>query len=188
MICRVVDPQWSYMTARREDFFNYGLNPASWKAYCAQVKRCREQSHLKERIETFQTSSSVNPGADPSLPPELNAVLQAEHERVFSLHPKTVDPAFTGWLHLVRLIFSQGRLFLDLLHLSIDGLPVYWSGARITHCCFCLQIQYKQANRHHFCHVSFTKQVTTEQEGGSAIPKGSSQLTSELLPVCLPDE
>ncbi len=72
------------------------MNPAKWKDYCAQVKRCREQSTLKERIETFQTSTSGNPGADPSLPPELNAVLQAEYEKVsllswsLALHPQSM--------------------------------------------------------------------------------------------------
>ena len=36
------------------DYFNYGFNEHTWRAYCAKQKQMREEQHLRKRINVRQ--------------------------------------------------------------------------------------------------------------------------------------
>lgn len=74
---RVVDPPWRAPGADTTDFFNYGMDENSWKAYCKAIECHRQEFSMKKKIQTYE-SSNMHFQQDPDLPPEVAAAIAAE--------------------------------------------------------------------------------------------------------------
>lgn len=88
---RVVEAPWRDVTAKRIDYFNYGLDEAGWKRYCEMVKKYRLEFGMQSTIDTnawnYDSRTRGGPGRSgrgysndynnqSDLPPELRAALQ----------------------------------------------------------------------------------------------------------------
>ncbi|CAG8605433.1 7825_t:CDS:2 [Acaulospora colombiana] len=55
------------------DYFNYGFNEYTWKAYCAKQKQMREDQHSRKKIHVYESKQEMN-----NLPPELQSISQSQ--------------------------------------------------------------------------------------------------------------
>lgn len=79
LLRRVVDPPWEAPGIDLSDFFNYDLNPDTWKDYCAEIHRFRMEFSMQNRIHRVDTGAGRAPVfVDPDLPPELRAAVAAQ--------------------------------------------------------------------------------------------------------------
>ncbi|CAG8687429.1 2966_t:CDS:10 [Rhizophagus irregularis] len=62
------DKPWRKPGADITDYFNYGFNEYTWKAYCAKQKQMREDQHQRKKIH-----AKLN-----NLPPELQSISQPQ--------------------------------------------------------------------------------------------------------------
>ncbi|CAG8721604.1 5941_t:CDS:10, partial [Racocetra persica] len=69
----VEDKPWRKPGADITDYFNYGFNEYTWKAYCAKQKQMREDQHSRKKIHVYESKQEVN-----SLPPELQSISQPQ--------------------------------------------------------------------------------------------------------------
>ncbi|KAK9820572.1 hypothetical protein WJX72_011768 [[Myrmecia] bisecta] len=79
-IDRVQDAPWRQPGADPSDFFNYGLNPASWKQYCKRIELFRLEFTMQSKIQTYEGAAGML-DQDPDLPPELAAAVAAEYQQ-----------------------------------------------------------------------------------------------------------
>ncbi|CAG8639730.1 5093_t:CDS:2, partial [Paraglomus occultum] len=68
------DKPWRKPGADITDYFNYGFNEHTWRAYCAKQKQMREEQHLRKRINVYESKPDI-----PDLPPELQSISQPSH-------------------------------------------------------------------------------------------------------------
>ncbi|CAG8757586.1 13505_t:CDS:10 [Dentiscutata erythropus] len=69
----VEDKPWRKPGADITDYFNYGFNEYTWKAYCAKQKQMREDQHARKKIHVYESKQEVS-----SLPPELQSISQPQ--------------------------------------------------------------------------------------------------------------
>ncbi|CAI2165184.1 13716_t:CDS:10 [Funneliformis geosporum] len=74
------DKPWRKPGADITDYFNYGFNEYTWKAYCAKQKQMREDQHQRKKIHVYESKQEMN-----NLP-ELQSINQSssggqEHNR-----------------------------------------------------------------------------------------------------------
>ncbi|CAG8592478.1 9293_t:CDS:10 [Diversispora eburnea] len=67
------DKPWRKPGADITDYFNYGFNEYTWKAYCAKQKQMREDQHSRKKIHVYESKQEVN-----NLPPELQSISQPQ--------------------------------------------------------------------------------------------------------------
>lgn len=65
------DKAWRKPGADITDYFNYGFNEDSWKAYCAKQVQLRLEQSMQGQIKVFTSSETTG---KPDLPPELLAI------------------------------------------------------------------------------------------------------------------
>lgn len=73
---RVVQAPWKEPYSEMGAFFNYGMNPARWRAYARDVHTACAQMRLQDPIHLYH--SLVLTHSDPDLPPELKTTLLAK--------------------------------------------------------------------------------------------------------------
>ncbi|CAG8448669.1 667_t:CDS:10 [Acaulospora morrowiae] len=69
----VEDKPWRKPGADITDYFNYGFNEYTWKAYCAKQKQMREDQHSRKKIHVYESKQEIN-----NLPPELQSISQSQ--------------------------------------------------------------------------------------------------------------
>ncbi|CAG8665175.1 5324_t:CDS:2, partial [Scutellospora calospora] len=69
----VEDKPWRKPGADITDYFNYGFNEYTWKAYCAKQKQMREDQHSRKKIHVYESKQEIN-----NLPPELQSISQPQ--------------------------------------------------------------------------------------------------------------
>ncbi|CAB4483632.1 uncharacterized protein OCT59_019761 [Rhizophagus irregularis] len=67
------DKPWRKPGADITDYFNYGFNEYTWKAYCAKQKQMREDQHQRKKIHVYESKQELN-----NLPPELQSISQPQ--------------------------------------------------------------------------------------------------------------
>ncbi|KAJ1560971.1 pre-mRNA 3-end-processing factor fip1l1, partial [Cladochytrium tenue] len=55
------DKPWRRPGADLTDYFNFGFNEPTWRAYCAKQKQIREEMMMQKRIHVFEHKSDFNP-------------------------------------------------------------------------------------------------------------------------------
>lgn len=73
-LCSVIDAPWYQPGADPADFFNYGLNPRTWKEYCAQIQKFQTEFTMQRQIEVYDKDGRAR-GGNSDLPPELAAAV-----------------------------------------------------------------------------------------------------------------
>ncbi|RIB26084.1 Fip1 motif-domain-containing protein [Gigaspora rosea] len=69
----VEDKTWRKPGADITDYFNYGFNEYTWKAYCTKQKQMQEDQHARKKIHVYESKQEVN-----SLPSELQSISQPQ--------------------------------------------------------------------------------------------------------------
>ena len=72
--CSVIDAPWHQPGADPADFFNYGLNPRTWKEYCTAVKKYQAEYTMQRQIEVYDREARAR-SSQADLPPELAAAV-----------------------------------------------------------------------------------------------------------------
>ncbi len=70
----MIDAPWYQPGADPADFFNYGLNPRTWKEYSESVKKFQSQFSLQHQIEVYDRDGKARSGQQ-DMPPELAAAV-----------------------------------------------------------------------------------------------------------------
>ncbi|KAG9287643.1 hypothetical protein G9A89_023993 [Geosiphon pyriformis] len=66
------DKPWRKPGADITDYFNYGFNEHTWRAYCAKQKQTREEHHLRKRINVFESKQPEH--SIPEVPQEIHSM------------------------------------------------------------------------------------------------------------------
>ena len=76
-MCSVIDAPWYQPGADPADFFNYGLNPRTWKEYCESVKKYQTEFSMQRQIEVYDIYERDGRTRDgqQDMPPELAAAV-----------------------------------------------------------------------------------------------------------------
>ncbi|CAG8723838.1 19151_t:CDS:10, partial [Gigaspora margarita] len=98
----VEDKPWRKPGADITDYFNYGFNEYTWKAYCAKQKQMREDQHARKKIHVYESKQEVN-----SLPPELQSISQPQSGLD---HPRFQQQRGRGGYYIYILLTQVIRL------------------------------------------------------------------------------
>jgi len=132
---RVVETPWREVTAKRTEYFNYGLDEAGWRDYCEQVKRYRMEFTMQGNIDTsawnaggaYQGGRDYNDQSD--LPPELREAFQQNKEELQPPlqeggewdRPK-VDTGHIGDIKAVNQVYTDPRSGKEIAPLTDEML------------------------------------------------------------------
>lgn len=72
--CSVIDAPWYQPGADPADYFNYGLNPRTWKEYGAAVQKFQTEFAMQRQIEVYDRDGRSR-GGNSDMPPELAAAV-----------------------------------------------------------------------------------------------------------------
>jgi pre-mRNA 3'-end-processing factor FIP1 len=61
----IEDKPWRKPGADITDYFNFGFNEQSWRAYCMKQKQMREELLMQKRIQTFEHQPDFSRMAPP---------------------------------------------------------------------------------------------------------------------------
>lgn len=90
MCSRVVEAPWKEPYAEMGAFFNFGLNPARWRAYAREVHMACAQMRLQEPLHVY--NPLLQTGTDPDLPPHLKTALLAKARLLYNPYESLVQP------------------------------------------------------------------------------------------------
>lgn len=74
-VCSVVDAPWRAPGADPAEYFNYDMNPRTWKEYCSRVRQYQAEYKMQRRIQVYDRDKRER---DSDLPPELAAAVRRQ--------------------------------------------------------------------------------------------------------------